>query len=301
MNLSGWDSIAIMPGGWGHNDRWQTDFVDEQYGVWGTTNGMRWMHAYSAHTLGTLTASDFEQESNIGQELQPEGMMASAATESSIPVYARASRDGRASLKYDVVVDKGDKWTAIAGVGGYLNQVNYRVAQPVGEQSPLSTNPADTDADSFAPNFLSGESASYAELTYRPLTRWSISGGGRVQTFALGGHWTATPGVNTAFRISQHTGLHAAFGEYAQMPPAMYLTSWPQNHELPPIRARHLVAGADLYDGRRVRVGIEAYQKRYRDYPVSTQYPSLSLANMVDDVEGEILWIPLASQGTGLA
>jgi hypothetical protein len=259
------------------------------------------MHAYSAHTLGTLTASDFEQESNIGQELQPEGMMASAATESSIPVYAQASRDGRASLKYDVVVDKGDKWTAIAGVGGYLNQVNYRVAQPVGEQSPLSTNPADTDADSFAPNFLSGESASYAELTYRPLTRWSISGGGRVQTFALGGHWTATPRVNTAFRISQHTGLHAAFGEYAQMPPAMHLTSWPQNHELQPIRARHLVAGADLYDGRRVRVGIEAYQKRYRDYPVSTQYPSLSLANMVDDVEGEILWIPLASQGTGLA
>jgi hypothetical protein len=307
LSLSGWDSISIIPGGVGHDDLWQTDFIDEQYAGWRSTNGVRWLHAFSTRMLGTLTASDFEQESDIRQQAQPEGLSRSAMSSRSatrlwpIPVYAQASRDGRASLKYDLLFDSGHAWTAMAGVSGALNQVNYRIAQPVGEQSPLSTNPAGTDADSFAPNFLSGESASYAEVTYRPTTRWSLSGGGRLQTFALGGHWTATPRMNTALRLSQHSGLHAAYGEYAQMPPATVMTAWPQNHQLLPIRARHFVAGADLYTGRLAQIGIEAYQKRYWDYPVSTQYSSLSLANMVDNLEGQILWIPLTSQGTGLA
>ncbi|HEX4006683.1 MAG TPA: TonB-dependent receptor [Acidobacteriaceae bacterium] len=301
LSLSGWDSIDITPGGAGHDDTWQTDFVDEQYGGWRATNGVRWLHGFSPRTLGTLTASDFEQESDIRQELQAPGSAQGAMKLWPVPVYAQASGDGRSNLKYDIALDSGRRWTAIAGVGGSLNRVNYRIAQPMGEQSPLSTNSAATDADSFSPNFLSGESASYAELTYRPFTRWSLSGGGRVQSFALGGHWTATPRLNTALRLSQHTGLHAAFGEYAQMPPTLYMTAWPQNRDLPPIRARHIIAGADLYSGRLARIGIEAYQKKYWDYPVSAQYRSLSLANMVDDLEGQILWIPLTSQGTGVA
>jgi hypothetical protein len=85
------------------------------------------------------------------------------------------------------------------------------------------------------------------------------------------------------------------------MPPTVDMTAWPQNHFLLPIRARHLEAGADLYTGSHAKIGIEAYQKNYRDYPVSTQYPSLSLANMVDDLGEEIVWLPLASQGTGVA
>jgi hypothetical protein len=128
-----------------------------------------------------------------------------------------------------------------------------------------------------------------------------MSAGGRMQTFSLGGHQTATPRLNTAIKISQHTGLHAAFGDYAQMPPTVDVVSWPQNHFLDPARVRHLVAGADLYSGPGVHVAIEAYEKNYRDYPVSSQYPSLSLANMVDDLGQQMLWIPLISQGTGVA
>lgn len=305
LSLSGWDSIAITPGGAGHNDLWQTDFINEQYAGWRTTNGVRWRHVYSPRLLGIATASDFEQQTDIQQQNQPEGdLNAECQVTENLPpisVYSQLNHDGRANLKYDVIFDNDRDWSLLAGVSGTLDRVDYRVAQPVGEQSPLSMNPAATDADSFAPNFLTGESGSYAQATWRAGTRWSVSGGGRLQTFAEGGHWTLTPRLNSALRISRHTGLHAAFGEYAQMPPSAWLTAWPQNERLLPIRVRHLVAGADLYDGPHARIGIEAYDKAYRDYPVSTQYPSLSLANMVDDFEGQVLWIPLASEGTGRA
>ncbi len=304
LNLSGWDQLDTAPGGPEH-DPYGSNEINMQFSGWRTTNGFRWRHMASRRLLGTLTASDSEGQENIeeqdqfpdvlsitpqqGQQLQP------------VPVYSQISHDGRANLKYDVLYDGGAKWLLMAGTGAYLNRINYRVAQPAGEQSPYSADPTATDADSFAPNFMSGETASYAELTWHPATRWSVSGGGRVQTFAEDGRWTATPRLNSAFQISRHTGIHAAFGEYAQLPPMMDMISWTQNRSLLPIRARHFVAGADLYRGMHGRIGIEAYQKNYRDYPVSTQYPSLSLANMVDDLGTQISWLPLTSEGAGRA
>ncbi|MFP5229000.1 MAG: TonB-dependent receptor domain-containing protein, partial [Acidobacteriota bacterium] len=189
----------------------------------------------------------------------------------------------------------------LAGTSAYLNHVDYQIAQPLGEQSPLSTNPANSDADSFSPNFLDGETGSWAEATVHPTERWSAGVGGRIQTFALGGHITATPRLYSSFRVSSHTAFHAAFGEYAQMPPAIYMTSWPQNYQLLPIRAAHVVVGADLYTTPCLRFGVEAYQKSYRDYPVSAEYPSLSLANMIDELGQQFLWLPLSSRGRGLA
>jgi TonB-dependent Receptor Plug Domain len=308
LSLSGFDTIHMQPegaGGASGYDDIEPNQIKMQYTGWRTTNGIRWRHVYSPASFGALTLSDSEDQENIAQQdtlFEVVKVSGSAAEQlPAVPVYSQVSRDGRTAARYDLNVDPGRKWSLITGTAAYLNHVNYQIAQPEGEQSPLSLDPAATDATSFYPNFLSGETGSYAELTYRPFSRWSVSGGGRVQTFALGGHWTATPRLNTAVLLSRHTGLHAAFGEYAQMPPTADVTSWPQNHELLPIRVRHIVAGADLFTGPYLRIGLEAYQKNYRDYPVSSQFPSLTLANMVDDLGQEILWIPLVSRGTGLA
>jgi hypothetical protein len=304
LSLSGGDTLNMTPGGPGH-DSMGTNEINMQYSGWRSTNGLRWRHMYGPRALGILTVSDSEQEEQIAQQNQFLDILktTSKAAQSiqPVPVYSQFSHDGRSYLKYDVLFDSAKKWALLAGTGGYLNRVNDRVAQPVGEHSSLSTNPAALDANSFAPDFTSGETATYAEVTWRPWTWWSLSGGGRLQSFALGGHWTATPRLNTALRISPHTGVHAAYGEYAQMPPTIDMVSWQQNRALVPIRVRHIIAGADLYTGGHARIGIEAYQKDYRRYPVSTEYPSLSLANMADDLGTQILWLPLTSQGTGQA
>lgn len=305
LSLSGFDTITMDPGGPQGLNCIGTNEIHMQYTGWRTTNGLRWRHSYSRTSFGMLTVSDSEDQENINQDDMfwevPSGAGAKAKETAPIPVYSQISRDGRSVAKLDFVEDAGGVWSLIAGTSADLIHVSYRISQPVGEQSPLSLNPAATDATSFNPDFLSGETGSYAELTFKPVARWNVGGGGRLQTFALGGHWTATPRFNTAFRLSEHTGLHAAFGEYAQMPPTADVTSWPHNHELLPIRARHIVAGADLFSSSRLHVGIEAYQKNYRDYPASTQFPTLSLANMVDDLGQQILWLPLASRGSGLA
>lgn len=304
LSLSGFDTIHMEPGGTGH-DCINPNQIDMQYTGWRTTNGLRWRHTYNAASFGMLTVSDSEDQQNIHQEdtfwevVQISG--AAARQLPAVPVYAQVSRDGQSLAKFDWVADAGGKWSLIAGTAAQLHHVDYRISQPEGEQSPLSLNPAATDATSFYPNFLSGETGSYAELTWRPVARWNVSGGGRAQTYALGGHWTATPRLNTAVHVTEHTGLHAAFGDYAQMPPTADMTSWPQNHALLPIRVRHVVAGADLYTSSRLHIGLEAYEKRYRDYPVSSQFPGLTLANMVDDLGQQMLWIPLMSSGTGLA
>ena len=135
----------------------------------------------------------------------------------------------------------------------------------------------------------------------RSVIAGSISGGTRAEFFGFGGYTSVTPRASSAIRLAEHSGLHASFGEYAQLPPFVYLTAWPQNYALHPIHARHIVAGIDLYEGSRGRVGLEAYQKKYRDYPVSTEYPTLSLANLVDTLGQQFLWLPMASRGTGLA
>jgi hypothetical protein len=308
LSLSGFDTIHMQPDGAGGAagfDTVEPNQIEMQYTGWRTTNGLRWRHTLSPASFQTFTFSDSEDQEDIHQDDTLWNVVSiswkAAEQLPAVPVYSQVSRDGRSLAKYDFVYDADRRWSLLAGTSAYLNHVNYQIAQPVGEQSPLSLNPAATDATSFYPNFLSGETGSYAEATYRPFSRWTVSGGGRIQTFALGGHWTATPRLNTAVHLSRHTGLHAAFGEYAQMPPTADVTAWPQNHDLVPIRVRHIVAGADLFASPWLRIGLEAYQKNYRDYPVSSQYPSLSLANMVDDLGQQILWLPLVSQGTGLA
>ena len=89
-------------------------------------------------------------------------------------------------------------------------------------------------------------------------------------------------------------------GEYAQLPPFLDLTSFPQNRWLKPIRVRQIIAGMDLYRWSHGNIGVEAYQKNYTEYPVSTEYQSLSLANLVDTLGQEFIWIPMTSDGKGL-
>lgn len=299
-SLGGIDSINITPAAL---DGDETNTINTQYKGWRTTNGVRWRHVYSPRMFGTVTFSDSEQEQNIQQEDQLfDGTLPPGFTQRTAPltpVYSELTHDGVTNLRYDSYLTIGSRLSAIFGTSGHLNRIAYNVAQPLGQQSPLSTDPKRSDATSFVPYFSTGETGSYGQLTYA-LNRWTFSAGGRVQTFAFGGHATATPRLNAGYAISSHTGIHASMAEYVQLPPFLDLTSFPQNRLLKPIRVRHVIAGIDLYRWNRGSIGIEGYQKNYMDYPVSTEYPSLSLANIVDTLGQEFIWLPLISEGKGL-
>ena len=301
LSIGGVDSINIKPEA---RDRIETSTIEEQYSGWRITNGIRWLHLYSPHFFGNLTLSHSEQQERVHEQDQLLDDIAVGNNPWSdvlTPVYLETTKDGVTNLRYDTWFGGGSRLTMIAGAALHEYRVNDNIEQPLGEQSVLSTNPARTDADSFAPDFSTGEEGVYAETTFRLSSRWSVSAGGRAQFFEFGGYRTVTPRAHAVYQISKHTALHGSFGEYAQLPPFTYLTAWPQNYHLRPLRARHLVVGADLYSGRRGKAGIEAYQKVYRDYPVSTEYPSLSLANLVDTLGQQFLWLPMTSHGEGVA
>jgi hypothetical protein len=298
LSLGGIDSIDIHPN---PTDPQETEPFDTQYRGWRTTNGLRWQHLYSNQTFGVLTISDSEQSHNIQQQDQLPLTGPVSYADSHIPVYSELSMEGATTLKYDYMTQLMRQVTLVTGAQGRATRINYNVAQPIGQQSPFSVDPTRSDATTFHPIFTTGDTASFLQLTWKVIKPLSISVGGRLQTFALGGRVTSTPRVSSIYRITDHTTLHASFGEYAQLPPTIYLFAFPQNNQLTPIRARHWIFGSDLWTGSRGRVSLEIYRKNYRNYPVSTEYPALSLANMVDTLGQQYIWLPMTSRGMGLS
>ncbi|WP_158615286.1 TonB-dependent siderophore receptor [Acidipila sp. EB88] len=305
LSLSGSDSIAINPCS---ADPWETNLVQTQYSGWRTTNGIRWSRSASARTTTSLSLSDSEQGSDIDQQQQTAEGVGAASTcgkttlSASYPtLYRERNADGMTLLQYDTRVEISRTMLLSAGSQAKLNRVHYNVMQPNGQLSPLSTNPEASDATSFLAQNATGATGSYAELSVQASDRWNITGGAREQTYSLDGSTRLTPRLRTSYRLGEHQAVHAAFGEYAQLPPSIYFFAFPVSRSLAPIRARHLIVGGDLWSSTHSFLRVEAYRKDYRDYPVSTEFPQLSLANMVDTLGQQFIWLPMVSRGRGVA
>lgn len=302
LSLTGADSININPCSL---DPYETNLVQTQYGGWRSTNGLRWNRSRLARMTSAISLSDSEQAGQIQQQQQVINVGTSCSSTVLNPLYpvlySENTLDGMSVLSYDTALAATDRITLTAGSLAKLTRLNDVVAQPNGQQSPLSVDPAHSDATSFSPHLAFGETGSYAEVTVQPTARWTVAGGGRIETFALDGRTTMTPRLRTGLRLSEHQAVHAAFGGYAQLPPTIDFFAFSVNRTLAPIHARHLVAGADVWQGTSGRVRVEAYRKQYSNYPVSTEYPELSLANQVDTLGQQFLWLPLVSRGRGLA
>jgi len=54
-----------------------------------------------------------------------------------------------------------------------------------------------------------------------------------------------------------------------------------------------------LWKSEHFHLRLEAYRKHYWSYPVASEYPQLSLANIVDTLGHQYVWLPLVSQGRG--
>ena len=302
LSISGVDSININPCS---GDFYETNTINTQYSGWRTTNGIQWLHSYSGFTSGTGTLSDSEQSQAIGQQDQQlsnhyaKFNAYSCSVVGSTTVYSENTHDGMTTAQYDWRTGWRSRMSFDVGGFARLYRVNYAITQPVGQQSSFSTDPRRSDSTSFYPDFSSGETSGYFEATLHLSKRWNVGAGERFQTIALGGYVTATSRASTIYRLAKSTSVYFSFGQYAQMPPTPYIVSYPVNRALLPIRASHVVAGSDLFKNAHLTVGAEAYDKEYRNYPVSTEYSTLSLANMVDTLGQQFVWIPFTSLGRG--
>jgi hypothetical protein len=288
MSLTGVDSIQIHPR---YNDAAETNPFDIGYNGWRNTTGINWQHLFSARASGTAS---------LAHAAQHQSVLENGQAQDNQTVYNENTTDNITTLKYDFVFQASPRLTLSTGASSAVDQLNYAVAQPIGLQNPYSSNPAPLDATAMSRRFADVSNAAYGQATISLPLHSTLVLGERGEQWSLGGHAGATSKALYSVPVFGHLA-HIGYAEYQQMPPTLYLLSFNNISTLTPIHSRQLTAGVTLADNTRARITLELYQKRYSDYPVATNYPQLSLANIADTFGTAFLMFPMTSQGTGLA
>ena len=310
LNLGGIDSEQMHPC---LHDRFSASTIDSQYSGRRETTGVEWQHVYSTRSFGVANVSDSEQIEHLDQQDQmPDPTRPPAVTgycphlQSSVPpvpVYTQRSNEAFSTAGYRFEWS-GSHFAFTAGSAFWLQRPHFNIQQPIGAFSPYSVAPTRRDSTSFISNFSTGESGSFAQLTVHPINKLALSAGGRYQTFALRHHSSLTPRLSLRFDPTERVSFHFAYAQYAQLPPYIYLLAFPQNRSMLPMRVTHQIAGIDLSPGFGSQIHIEAYNKTYTAIPTSTEYPSISLHDVVDTIAQQIqqvVWLPMNSGGRGQA
>ncbi len=307
LNLAGWDSIDIVPCA---SDTAETSTIDSQYRGRRETSGGQWQHIYSKSSFGVFQLSDSEQIEHIHQQDQIEnpldasnpkaGCPLPAGAIQAIPVYQEDSNDAftTAGYRFEWANSRSEM---MLGSAFWLQRPHFNVQQPTGAFSPYSASPVRADSTSFASDFSTGESGTFAQFWLHPLPGFSVSAGARLQTFALGAHTTLTPRLSARYSFGEKSDFHVAYATYAQMPPYAYLLAYAQNRSLAPMRVTHEVAGMSLTLHPALQIQVEAYNKTYHSTPASSEYPAVTMHTMVDMVGEQIVWLPMRSAGQGAA
>jgi hypothetical protein len=145
--------------------------------------------------------------------------------------------------------------------------------------SPARENISAKSRQSFA------DVAGYLESTV-PLT-----GRGRVTAGIRADHWgasaltTASPRVKADYLVGSRARLVGYWGVYRQPVPYIWMASAPQNVSLVPIASTQGGGGIDLEVRRGVRIGVEGFDKHYRNYPVDHLAPGHVLVDSAADFE----------------
>lgn len=302
LSVNGADSIAIDPCS---GDFDETLFDDTDYGGIRSTTGIQWQHVHSPSTVSTVLASYSLQSQTISQQMQSMGSAALNANGagnctplSLTSVYSEHSRDGISNLGYRLQHGRGE-WLLSAGSSIRFFQEAYDVVQPVGQQSPFNADPTWTDADNLNRRLTVAQSGTYLEAAAHFGSRWMAEGGARFETFSLTGSTAFNGHVSAAFRLKKRQFVNASFSRSAQLPPTINILSYPQNQRLLPLTVHQSSAGIGLWRAAWFDATIEIYEKCYANEPVSTEYPTLMLANMVDTLGQQFVWLPLRSGGWG--
>lgn len=288
LSLTGIDSIKIRPEAL---DAFETNPYDIDYHGWRNTTGINWQHLFSTRSFGVLSLANTQQSQHVNQNDQ---------FQMGLSIYNEKTSDGITTAKYDWTAQL-NPWLALtAGGRASVDRLNYRLQQPLGLQNPYSESPIPMNATSVNRNFATTNTAGYSQATILMPHGMKFVAGQRVMHWAWGANTVWTPKVLFSAPVLGRL-VHVGYAEYAQMAPSLYLVSFNNQQTLRPIRVRHVTAGIGLIDARRARISINAYEKKYSDYPVALNYPQLSMANIADTFGQAFLMFPMVSKGTGIA
>jgi len=285
--MAGDDSLTITPNLFDNAD---PGFVNTIYTGNRITAGGTWEHVFTRAATQRLQFAYSHVKSTSQQN---------NALQNNALVDSDTLIDSPLTGKYDFTTSSSHL-TLQAGVTGGIHSINYVILQPDGFPSPYSQNPAPLDATNTSVTLSPRDYAGYSELTFRTAS-FVFSGGGREQHFGLTGSNIFTPRFSIQSPTYKGFFLYGGGARYAQLAPLPTMLSQPVNLMLKPITVDQYQAGIYRNYDSGARLSLSLYRKLYHDYPVSTQFPQLSLADIVDPFGLPFVYLPMTSAGSGTA
>lgn len=304
VNISGIDRVRLGLTAESEFDS-ELSNLDIRYAGRRSATGVNWQRAIGGNAIGLLGLS--YSRATVDQrvkDLLRNGLPAPATPvddqiAAAALVFREDSIESETAMKYDFTAQLG-AGSIHAGAGIRRIVANYDAESPFGIDSPFFAEP-DTNAFAVKETSASYLIGAYLQGTRALTARLSTTIGARFDRFEFLNANTISPRLGLDYALTPRLSLRASYGQYTQQPFTLFLTAFPENRTLRPFRADHYVAGVSYRPGETTRVTAEFYRKRYRDYPTSSQIPSLSLANVGDTFSLRDILFPLVSAGRGEA
>jgi outer membrane receptor protein involved in Fe transport len=304
VNVSGKDNIRL-----GYEDdevpEDELSTLDIRYEGWRSATGFNWQRLFGTRGVGLLGVT--HSEAKVGQrvkDLALEGPPPTGDAEEAIAnaptVYFEDSREGETTIKYDLTLNVPYVDKIQAGGSFKIFRIDYEVASPYGNDTPFSPVPG---VDPFFLNtgYRAFQTGAYVQATKAVGARASVTAGLRFDDYNYIDDQRLSPRLGLTYRVTPELAVNASYGRYFQQPAFLFLSAFPQNRGVVPWRADHYVAGLAWTPSPDLRATVEVYQKRYGDYPVAADLPTVSLANIGDTFDVREILFPLTSAGTGRA
>ena len=303
VNIAGVDEIRLGLSESSDLDEELANF-DIRYDGWRSATGFNWQRTFGSRGVGLLGIS--HSEAKVGQQVKdlvaqgvpPPGVPPDAVIALSPVVYLEDSREGETTIKYDLTLHVPLFDTVQAGGSFKTFRIDYTVESPFGNDTPYSPV-AGIDPFYLDTQFRSYQSGAYLQASKRVASRVNLTVGGRVDHYAVLSEARFSPRAGVSVRLTDTLSWNSSAGSYYQQPAFLFVTAFPQNESLVPWRARHFVTGLAWSPDASLRLTAEAYRKTYTDYPVASDLPTVSLANIGDTFNVREILFPLASAGEG--
>ena len=277
---------------------------DIRYEGWRSATGFNWQRTFGARGVGLLGVS--HSEAKVGQRVKdlvaqgvpPPGVPPESVIARSPVVDLEDSREGETTLKYDLTLRLPLFDTVQAGGSFKTFRIDYTVESPYGNDTPYSPV-AGIDPFYLDTQLRSYQTGAYLQASKQVASRVNLTLGGRVDHYDILSKARFSPRAGVNVRLTSTLSWNSSAGSYYQQPAFLFVTAFPQNGSLVPWRARHVVTGLAWAPDASLRMTAEAYRKTYNDYPVASDLPTVSLANIGDTFNVREILFPLTSAGEG--
>ena len=304
VNISANDTIRLGATNEEIDPESELSNLDIRYDGWRTATGFNWQRLFGSRGVGLLGVTWSKAEVNqttkdlIRDGIPPPDADIDEVIENAPVVFSEDSGESETTIKYDLTTYVGRLGKLQVGGSVKLFGIDYDAVQPFGNDSPYSPVPGLNEFD-LQQSFTSTQTGAYVQGTTDVTKAFNVTWGARVDNYAYLEETRVSPRLGASYALTDRLSLRGSFGIYYQQPAFLFLSSFPENRDLLPFRADHYVAGVTYQLGDSTRLSVEGYRKNYTDYPVATQFPTLSLANVGDTFVVQDLLFPMTSAGEG--